>query len=236
MKRSIISLALLAAMLIPAAARADSGGATINTLPDSSQLEGHAEVSHECASESCVWFGEATQYPANIECPAIYDGSHGVWVGSSLEHGSGTSGGNFAFIPEAGVVHLCLYVSAEGEDLVGQSHPFNTATGSEVLPQPPSPPPSQHTTLSIKVRVYLGCYAHIYTHLNPEPDGGGDLSVSWETPGSAKPRFLPVSSKQPWYWAIKGPPSKYTFTVHYTGTAGYLPSHGTAVFRLHRCA
>jgi hypothetical protein len=91
---------LIALALLPSVARADNGGATINSLPDSYELEGHVEIQHECGIAGCSWFGEAAQYPANIECPGIYDGSHGVWIGP-VEQGSGTSSGVFAFIPES---------------------------------------------------------------------------------------------------------------------------------------
>jgi hypothetical protein len=230
---------LIALVLLPSVAHADSGGATINTLPDSPQLEGHVEIQHECGGvfksereRPCPWFGEAAQYPASVECPGVYDGSHGVWVGS-VEQGSTTSSGSFAFAPEASEVILCLYVSADSsEELVGRSHPFNTRTGGEVLPQPA---PKRATTTTLNVKVYGGCKAHIYAYVNglPPVEGSWSRGELW---GPSKAKFLPVSNSQPWSLAIEGPPGAYRFRMHYDGGAELQPSPpATVVFHLRRC-
>jgi len=238
----ILGLALILASLgAPPVASADSGGATINTLPDSSQLEGHVEVSHECGgvfrSERegpCPWFAETAQYPAYIECPEVYDGSHGVWVGP-LEQGSVTSSGTFPFTPEASEVVLCLYVNTEGTSLVGQSHPFNTQTGSETLPQPPQ---RQHTEAALMVKVFDGCKAHIYASARGagEEERGGAWSGAelWGPRKGAK--LLPATGKQPWFWTVVGAPGSYRFRMRFDGNSTLLPSPpATVAFQLRRC-
>jgi hypothetical protein len=236
----LIASILIALALLPSVARADSAGATINTLPDSSQLEGHVEVNHECGGvfksereQPCPWFAEAAQYPANTACPGVYDESHGVWLGP-IEHGSVTSSGNFSFIPEASDVVLCLYVNAEGTSLVGHSHPFNTQTGSEVLPQSLGRQPSRAV---LRVRVYNGCKAHIYADARGggEEERGGTWSDA-ELWGPDKAKFLAVSGIQPWIVAVEGPPGDYRLRMHFDGNAALLPSPpATTTFRLRRC-
>lgn len=146
----IVGLALVVTLLaMPAVAIADSGGATVSRLPESEQLQVSAEVHHQCsgtspteAGSSCPWFAQASEYPASTECPIVFDVSHSVWTGP-LETYAGTSYGMFAFNPRqsAGAIHVCLYVYDEGASLVGQSHPFDIATGREILSSP-SPPPT----------------------------------------------------------------------------------------------
>jgi hypothetical protein len=228
----LIAGILISLTLFPSIAHADSGGATISKLPDSSQVEGHVEVSHECGGifkaereQPCPWFAEATQYPANVECPAVYDGSHGVWIGP-LEHGSATSSGSFSFVPEATVVRLCLYVNEEGSDLVGASHAFDTQTARR-----------HPTNATLKVQIYNGCKAHIYADARGggEDEHGGSWSDT-ELWGPAKAKFLPVSSIQPWIAAVEGPPGSYRLRMHFDGNASLLPSPPAIVtFRLRRC-
>jgi hypothetical protein len=155
MKRLAGLAAIVALLALPSIAGADSGGATIRSLPESQELQVSAAVHHECPgflsqpTSSCAWFAGATQYPAGTECPITFDDTHSVWVGP-LETVPGTTYGTFAFRPteSTGAVHVCLFVFAEGSSLVGQSHPFNLDTGTEVLPPPPSPPPSPEPSLS----------------------------------------------------------------------------------------
>lgn len=140
----LASLLMLSSLGSPGIAAADSGDATISRLPESEQLQASAEVKHECPAYStepstiCVWFADATQYPANTECPPVYDGSHGVWVGP-VESVPGTSFGTFAFAPHSPLLHLCLYVNAEGSSFVGQSYPFDVSLGVELTPPKPDP-------------------------------------------------------------------------------------------------
>lgn len=227
---------LIALVFLPSVARADGGGATINTLPDSSQLEGHVEIQHECGDglfrsereQPCPWFGEAAQYPANVGCPGVYDESHGVWVGP-VEEGSTTSNGSFSFSPEASEVVLCLYVDAEGTSFVGKSHPFNPRTGGE------SRPTRLSTTTILEVKVYSGCDAHIYASVDGiEPEEGSwSRATLW---GPSKAKFLPVPNEAPWTVAVKGPPGTYRLRMHYAGSARLRPSPpATVVFHLRRC-
>jgi hypothetical protein len=233
---------LIALVLLPSVALADSGGATINTLPDSYQLEGRVEIQHQCGGvfkaerESCLWYGEASQYPANVECPGTFDLTHSVWIqGGALESGSGTSSGSFSFVPESPEVVLCLYVHDEGEDhLVGQSHPFSTATGSEVLPRPPG---RQPTRASLQVRVFDGCKAHVYADARGggEEERGGSWSDA-ELRGPSKAKLRTASRKQPWFLTVEGPAGSYRVSMRFDGNATLLPSPlATAAFRLRPC-
>lgn len=137
-------------LVVAPSALADSAGATVHSLPESEQLEVHAEVRHQCPGylsegEQCDWFASASAYSAASGCPSVFDASRGIWIGPT-ESTPGKSTGNFAFTPyglESEIV-VCLYVSAEGSStLVGESHPFNRLTGREVLPAP-KPPPERH--------------------------------------------------------------------------------------------
>lgn len=147
-------LTVLAVLASPIAAQADSGGATIRSLPESSELQVAVEVRHDCPgyaygpTESCTWFATAAAYGSESGCPVVFDSSHGVWVGR-VETFPGTSYGSFAFNPYnlPRLVVVCLYVNGESEEQVGQSHPFDRLTGREVLPPPPEPPPSPEASL-----------------------------------------------------------------------------------------
>jgi hypothetical protein len=145
--RRILACAATALLLSAAPALADSGGATIESLPESGELEGFAQVSHTCyEGQPCVWFAAAAAYSASAGCPDTFDATHGVWQSPVEKYGIKTVG-SFAFDPVAlgRTIILCLYVYSEGSySLVGQSHPFDRATHREVLPQPapaPKPPP-----------------------------------------------------------------------------------------------
>lgn len=141
-------LAALASLVIlgPAAsAVADSAGATIRSLPESAELQVHAEYHHEC-SGSCAWFTEASAYSASTGCPAVFDDTHSVWSGP-VEMTEGTSTANFAFNPYGlqDEIIVCLYIWSNNESsLVGESHNFNRATGREVLPAQKLPTPERH--------------------------------------------------------------------------------------------
>ncbi len=228
---------LIVLILIPSVARADSGGATINALPDSYHLEGHVEVRHECAGvfqserEKCFWYGEASQYPAGVECPFVYDGSHGVWVGS-VEQGSGASSGNFSFIPEARTVILCLYADEDGEEnLVGKSHPFDTQTGGEILPRPPGRYPSR---TSVYVTVH-GCKIKPHILINGSSESIGGKSA-WTLIGNHEHASGTILASNEWQY-FKVPSGRYRFSARFLGDSNLLPSSQTASFgfRVKRC-
>ncbi len=131
---------LLTVLVAPTVAQADSAGATVRTLPQSEELQVHAEYHHECSGEpgTCDWFTEASAYSSSAGCPAVFDASHIIWSGPP-ETGS-LSFANFSFAPNGlgSEIVVCLYIwSNEESTLVGQSHPFNRETGREVLPRPP---------------------------------------------------------------------------------------------------
>lgn len=141
-RRTMFSASLILAVLVlPATASADSGGATIRTLPESQELEVSLELHHECDGEpGCFWFGQATAYSATVGCPITADDSHSVWSGE-VKSGEGASRATFAFNPYglSSEVIVCLYVDEGSEStLVGESHPFNRSTGREVLPSSPA--------------------------------------------------------------------------------------------------
>lgn len=218
-------------ILLPPVTLADSGGATISALPDSQQLEGHVEVQHQCGIDGCFWFGKAAQYPSSVECPLIYDGSHGVWIGP-VEQGSGTSSGSFSFLPEAAVIRLCLYINDEGTSLVGQSHPFNTQTGSEILPRPPGRSPSR---TSVYVTVH-GCKIkpHVLINGSGEPIGGRSVWVlRW---GHHKHTGGSIPANDEWQY-FKVVPGRYSFSARFLGDSHLLPSTKTATtaFRVKHC-
>ncbi len=149
MRRGVL-LVILALALVGygsgSVARADSGGATVRTLPESSELQANVTVEHSCPgysygpTETCDWFGEAAAYGAESGCPQVFDVSRGIWVGTP-ETAPGSSTGSFAFstfgLPRDVVV--CLYVHSEGDELVGKSHPFDQQTGREILSAPSEP-------------------------------------------------------------------------------------------------
>jgi hypothetical protein len=145
-----LSLALVAPALIPSTAQADSGGATISGLPESSSVQVFAEVSHTCyTGQPCDWFATAAAYSASSGCPDVFDATHGAWQSPIEIYGIKTVG-NFALDPFGlgRTVVVCLYVYSEGSfSLVGQSHPFDRVTGREILPPPPGPPPSPEASL-----------------------------------------------------------------------------------------
>ena len=73
-------LAVLALIVTPSAVQADSGGAKISGLPESSSVEVFAEVSHTCyEGKPCDWFATAAAYSASSGCPAVFDATHGAW-------------------------------------------------------------------------------------------------------------------------------------------------------------
>lgn len=143
--------ALAIAVCAPAAARADGGGATVRALPESSSVEVSARVEHSCASETpCAWFAAAAVYSSSSGCPYSFDATHGVWQSGLEEVGVPTDGhftiSGFTLAKMEATIVVCLYVYSEGSTtLVGQSHPFDRATGREVLPPPAeAPAPERH--------------------------------------------------------------------------------------------
>jgi len=138
---------------------ADSGGATISALPESSNVQAHVEIDHNCYIERfCDWYGEASAYLSSIECPSVFDESHGVWIqNESIRTQSETVSEEFSFDPSFAwegyatnpAIKLCLYANAETSSLVGESHPFNLYTKREILPKPHSPPHPKTVTITL---------------------------------------------------------------------------------------
>lgn len=93
-------------------------------------LSGHeAELGTKCGAEGeyeadkCAWLGEASEYPAQEECPFMFDASRGIWVGN-VEDGEYASG-LITFTPREtrGSIRFCLYAATGiGEPVpVGES-------------------------------------------------------------------------------------------------------------------
>jgi hypothetical protein len=252
---AVVSLALLAglALVLPTAASADSGTGSIYTLPDSQELEGSVQITHECTESPCPWFAEVSAYPAATECPRVFDLSHSVWVGEVKESpkGSWSSFGRFAFTPEeSGYATLCLYVnSGSANDLVGN---VTRAPPPEEAPPNYGPNP---TSVTLKVKRYdADCRAHVYAvaHGAPIPVPSGDAyplgnEVVAKLTGPKGRRLVAEPSASPSafqeVWAVVGPRGSYAITVHYPGstrsngsTLWMASKPVTARFALGRCA
>lgn len=201
-------------------------------------------MEYACSSERfCVWYGEASAYSAGVECPSTFDLSHSVWVESGGVHtGSGTSAGTFTFDPYdlPAEVKLCLYVNAEESRLVGESHPFNRRTGSEVLPHAPSPPPRAPARLSIWVHVVQGCKFKPHVRVNGEYTVGGH--IAWALYKVGKHNHLTrvegeTDEAEDDFTLGEGYPSgTYRFDAHFLGDDNLQPSSTVAAtFHLKRC-
>ncbi len=223
-------LAALVLLVIPATAHADSGGATVKALPESEELQVHAEIHHECPSEGdCYWFGQATAYSASAGCPVVADSSHGVWSGE-VKSITGYAFANFAFSPYGlgSEIVVCLYVDEGAEStLVGQSHPFNRITGREVLPPPPRAP----TTTTVRVTV-RGCSFLPRVYVNGKTEIGGDVKQVYRR-GRERSESV-VREAGAYKWAHHAPPGNYSISARYLGDSRLLPSpkFGTAFFTI----
>jgi hypothetical protein len=238
-------LAVLALLVFPAIADADSGGATISALPESGALQGHAEVTHECPSRpttSCYWYGEAAAYSASVACPSTFDLSHGVWVGK-LESGPGSDSGTFAFSPYglADRIVLCLYVNAEGTSLVGQSHPFSRSAGREVLPAaeplPSGPPYASRTGVWVTVH---RCSFVPHVVVNGEKNIGGNIATALYKVGRHNRLRRLYGGTYPvegGFTAGEEPNGTYRFAARFLDDEDLLPSRRTAgvVFHIKHC-
>jgi hypothetical protein len=87
------------------------GSVSAKLLPDSSEAEATFTVAYTCGSTetSCVWYGEASQYPYGTKCPTVFDASRAMWTGS-VEQGSGTETQSVAYLPDPGRDKACIYV------------------------------------------------------------------------------------------------------------------------------
>ncbi len=193
-RRAALLLLALAGLAWPAGACADSGTGNIYALPDSQELEGSVQITHECTESPCVWFAEASAYPAATECPRAFDSSHGAWVGELKESpkGSWSSFRHFSFTPEEpGSATLCLYVNAESEsDLVGHV----TRAPEPEAPTPPTVTPP-HAAPKLTVPILAGPWASFqegYGHVKPSTIyNGGDVlgrikRIRWSSWSSAQ--------------------------------------------------
>jgi hypothetical protein len=234
--RHLLSVAALVALALPAAAYADSGTGSINSLPDSQELEASVQVEHTCKEGSCVWFAEASAYPPETACPESLDLSHSVWIGEVKDSPAGTwtDFGHFSFAPEeADAATICLYVNVEGEStLAGRvERPARS-------PEPATPAP---TVLAVGVSHYdHDCRAHVTVSVVGEGPLADEVIVRLAGPRGRhlvpKP-LLSGSSVSREVWAVTGPRGSYEITVQYPGSVLWPASKPvTARFALRRCA
>jgi hypothetical protein len=231
-------------LALPTTAFGDSGGATINSLPESEEVEVAFEVQHECYSQSCVWAAYASAYSASTECPATFDSSHYVGSGN-VETAGGNSTGRFSFAPalrtSSSEVIVCLYVeSGSSTTLVGQSHPFNLITHREVLPQPAGPPARYPAKLSVWVHVLHRCEFIPHIRINGHGAVGGN--IVWALYRVGRRHLLRLdgeTSAAEDTFSAGGYPSggTFRFVARFLGDENLLPSNGAAstTFHLKRC-
>jgi hypothetical protein len=102
------STATSSAAYVPASAY---GSVSAKPLPDSTQAEATFTVTYTCASTetSCIWYGEASQYPYGTQCPSVFDSSRSMWTGS-IQQASGTDTESTAYQPDVGKDKACIYV------------------------------------------------------------------------------------------------------------------------------
>ena len=144
----------------PAAAHADSGGATVRALPESSSVGVSAQVDHSCESEtSCAWFGAAAVYSASSGCPYSFDATHGVWQSGIEQLGLPADGdftiSGFTLAKMETTIVVCLYVYSEGSTALtspsfqSSYRPRNSAAANESAGTgtPPSPYPVPQRTV-----------------------------------------------------------------------------------------
>lgn len=221
--------------LVPGMASAASAGATISALPESENLEGHAEFQYECPESGefsyCGWFGQAAVYGAETECPSTYDPSHSAWLGGGeIKNSSGSEEGTFAFSPEGlpNEIKLCLYIDGNTEELVGESHPFNRTTRGEVLPAPPpahvSYPASTKVWVSVK-----GCKFWPHVAVNGEKNIGGDITwVLYALWDGKWRRELGKTEEDGAFNAFTSVRGTYHFSARFLGDANLLPSSASS--------
>lgn len=96
------------AAYVPASAY---GSVTSKQLPDSTQAEATFTVTYTCASTetSCIWYGEAAQYPKGTNCPSVFDSTRAMWTGA-IESAAGTDTQSVAYQPNPGPNMACIYV------------------------------------------------------------------------------------------------------------------------------
>ncbi|HEY4450934.1 MAG TPA: hypothetical protein VGN13_05005 [Solirubrobacteraceae bacterium] len=200
-----------------------------------------AELHHSCfllnEYEACDWFGEAAAYSASTGCPFNFDATHGQWVGT-VETSEGTTYGSFTFVPyglERTIV-VCLYVYAESSStLVGESHPFDRARGSEVLPQPPPRFPAR-TTVRVSVR---RCQFWPHVWVNGTKNIGGN--INWGIYRRHSHRWLRLygesSEVSGGFSGGRESPGTYMFSARFLGDKNLYPSSGagSATFTLRHC-
>jgi hypothetical protein len=95
----------------PYVAASAVGSVNAKILPDSTEGEATFTVTYTCASTetSCIWYGDASQYPSATPCPSVFDPSRLMWTGS-VQQTAGTVTGSTAYTPDPGKDKACIYV------------------------------------------------------------------------------------------------------------------------------
>jgi hypothetical protein len=216
----------------------------VRALPESSEVEVNATVEHQCGfgSSECSWYGQAAAYAAGTECPSVFDLSHGVGSGR-VEQGSGSSSWQFAFPPYGigTIIKICLYVNAEEDRLVGESHPFNLNTHSEVLPQPsqpsqPPPPPRRYPTKTTVAVSLHGCKFWPHVAVNGKKEIGGKIvwAIYFLYKGRWHREVARTEEVAGAFRAFTYTRGTYRFSARFLGDENLLPSAqgATYVFRI----
>jgi len=124
---------------------------------------------------------------------------------------------------------------------VGQSHPFNIATGTEVLPQEPGPPPRTPTHVSVWVHVIHRCNFVPHVRFNGEAAVGGNMAVALYRVGRHNHLtrlFTETGAAEDSFTEGEGyRAGTYRLAVRFLGDENLLPSSKSAsvVFHLARC-
>jgi hypothetical protein len=120
-----------------------TGSATLTEL-SGEEMQLNVSLTEPCSE--CVWFGGATVYSANADCPPTFQVTGRSWVQAGpVREGPGT-----VFQTERvnrfgiqGPLVVCIYVSANlVDELVGRSGPFDPQPPPPPASSPPPPPPS----------------------------------------------------------------------------------------------
>ena len=91
---------------------------TSKSLPDSTEAEATFTATYTCASTetSCIWYGEASQYPSGTPCPSVFDPTRVMWTGT-VQQVAGSETSSTAYQPNPGPDKACIYVHDASTDV-----------------------------------------------------------------------------------------------------------------------
>jgi hypothetical protein len=110
---STTSTATSSAASTTATAASSAGTVSFAYLPNSTEQQANFTLTHDCASNatSCIWYGEASQYPPGTRCPTVFDATNAIWTGA-VQQAPGTITASQAFQPTRNAI-VCLYAHDE---------------------------------------------------------------------------------------------------------------------------